>query len=72
MPFAVVDMMGTPGFPCVLKVSHAHAGYGKVKVPNHHDFDDLRGLIALHKYVFQLPTAESNADLIAKGGLLHL
>jgi hypothetical protein len=42
--------MGTPGFPIVLKVSHAHAGYGKVKVPNHKDFEDMRGLVALHKY----------------------
>lgn len=46
------DMMGTPGFPVVLKVSHAHGGYGKVKCNNHHDFEDLRNLVALHKYVY--------------------
>eukprot|EP00455_Lapot_gusevi_P009364 TRINITY_DN14189_c0_g1_i3.p1 TRINITY_DN14189_c0_g1~~TRINITY_DN14189_c0_g1_i3.p1 ORF type:complete len:237 (-),score=49.84 TRINITY_DN14189_c0_g1_i3:37-747(-) len=34
-------------FPAVVKVGHAHAGFGKMKIANHHDFDDFRGVMAL-------------------------
>lgn len=53
------EMMFTPQYPIVLKVGHAHAGFGKVKVANHHDFEDLRSLVALHK---DYSTAESYVE----------
>lgn len=33
--------------PAVLKASHLHAGYGKVKVDSHQQWEDLRSLLAL-------------------------
>ena len=39
----------TPSTPYVLKVSYPHAGYGKIRVKDHHDLDDLRSILALHK-----------------------
>lgn len=43
-------------YPIVVKVGHSHAGYGKIKMNNHHDFEDLRSLIALHKGLFYFST----------------
>jgi len=57
-------MLITPQYPIVLKVGHAHAGFGKVKVPNHHDFEDMRSLVALHKdYSTAEPYVEGEYDL---------
>ena len=39
----------TPKAPYVLKVSYPHAGYGKIRVKDHHEIDDLRSILALHK-----------------------
>ena len=39
----------TPSSPFVLKVSYPHAGYGKIRVKDHHEIDDLRSILALHK-----------------------
>ena len=39
----------TPSAPYVLKVSFPHAGYGKIRVKDYHDLDDLRSILALHK-----------------------
>ena len=39
----------TPDAPYVLKVSYPHAGYGKIRVKDYHDIDDLRSILALHK-----------------------
>jgi glutathione synthase/RimK-type ligase-like ATP-grasp enzyme len=48
----------------VLKVGHAHAGYGKVRVRDHHDFEDLRGLVALHgDYSTTEPFLQGEFDL---------
>jgi len=41
-------MLMTPDYPFVAKVAHVHAGYGKLKVENSTQFQDLRGLIAIH------------------------
>ena len=39
----------TPSTPYVLKISYSHAGYGKIRVKDYHELDDLRSLLALHK-----------------------
>ena len=36
-----------PEFPAVVKVGHAHAGFGKMKIVHHHDFADFKSVIAL-------------------------
>ena len=40
-------MMYGGSFPAVLKVGHAHAGFGKMKVPNHRDWEDVRSVVAM-------------------------
>lgn len=39
----------TPPTPYVLKVSYPHAGYGKIRVKDNDDTEDLRSILALHK-----------------------
>ena len=36
-------------FPAVVKFGSAHAGAGKLKVMNHHDMEDVRGLLCMTK-----------------------
>lgn len=36
-------------FPCVTKLGSGHAGYGKLKVANHHDMQDVRTLLPMTK-----------------------
>jgi len=59
------EMLITPQYPVVLKVSHAHAGYGKVRLENHHQFEDIRSLVALHQddYATAEPFIEGEYDL---------
>ena len=37
----------TPEFPIVVKIGHAHAGYGKMKIHDQHSFSDLKSVMAL-------------------------
>merc|ERR1711871_1545925 len=40
-------MMYTQPFPAVSKVGHAHAGVGKMRINDHHDYEDFRSVIAM-------------------------
>jgi len=42
-------------FPCVVKVGHAHAGYGKILVKDHKQMEDVKSVLALAN---QYSTAE--------------
>ena len=58
------NMMYALPFPAVLKVGHAHAGYGKMRVANHKDFEDVRSVVALtNMYCTAEPFMEGKYDL---------
>jgi len=58
------EMIITPQYPIVVKVGPAHAGFGKVRLTNHHDFEDIRSLVALHQdYCTAEPFIEGEYDL---------
>ena len=51
-------------FPAVVKVGHAHAGYGKMKVLDHHVMEDVRSLLSLNKnYISAEPFLTGSYDL---------
>jgi hypothetical protein len=51
-------------FPAVVKAGHAHAGYGKMKVEDHHMMEDVRSLLSLNSdYVTVEPFIEGSYDL---------
>lgn len=58
-------MMYGGAFPAVLKVGHAHAGMGKMRVANHHDWEDVRSVVAMTdgKYCTAEPFLEGDFDL---------
>jgi synapsin len=66
-------MMYGNSFPAVVKVGHAHAGYGKMKINHHHDMDDFKTVLALsNHYVTAEPFLEGSYDLrIQKIGSSH-
>jgi synapsin len=39
----------TPGYPCVIKVAHLHAGFGKAVVENSEKMEDAKSLISVHE-----------------------
>jgi len=42
------QMIINPEFPCIIKVSHAHAGMGKIHIKDSVEFRDLSTVLALH------------------------
>ena len=54
----------TPNAPYVIKVSFPHAGYGKIRVKDYHELDDIRSIIALHKdYIAIEPLIDVDYEL---------
>eukprot|EP00999_Lentomonas_sp_LEN2_P000791 NODE_178_length_1989_cov_17.357680_g154_i0.p1 GENE.NODE_178_length_1989_cov_17.357680_g154_i0~~NODE_178_length_1989_cov_17.357680_g154_i0.p1 ORF type:complete len:354 (-),score=57.24 NODE_178_length_1989_cov_17.357680_g154_i0:844-1905(-) len=35
-------------FPAVVKIGTAHAGFGKMKIPDHHDMEDFQSVLAMN------------------------
>lgn len=47
------EMVVSPEVPFVIKYSYPHAGYGKIRIRDYHDFPDFRSIVALDNYYTQ-------------------
>lgn len=58
-------MVHGSSFPAVVKVGHAHAGAGKMRVATHHDFEDVRSVVVMTdgKYCTVEPFIEGEFDV---------
>lgn len=53
-----------PPTPFVLKISYPHAGFGKIRVFDYHEMDDLKNIIAIHNdYCSCEPLIDSKYEL---------
>merc|ERR1711957_495757 len=52
-------------FPAVVKIGSAHAGIGKMKIPDHRQMSDFRSVLAMNpeEHVLVEPFIEGEADL---------
>lgn len=59
------EMMYSQPFPAVVKVGHAHGGVGKMRLADHHEFEDFRSVMAMTdgKYCTAEPFVDGEYDL---------
>eukprot|EP00475_Leptophrys_vorax_P044242 TRINITY_DN8789_c0_g1_i1.p1 TRINITY_DN8789_c0_g1~~TRINITY_DN8789_c0_g1_i1.p1 ORF type:complete len:365 (-),score=105.48 TRINITY_DN8789_c0_g1_i1:42-1136(-) len=58
------DMLITPGYPLVVKLGHAHAGFGKMKLYDHKQFEDFKSVVATtNQYCTAEPFMEGVFDV---------